>query len=89
MKQLWSARSVVCSRREPMEVPRVRKSFRHGKLVVTAVAQIIWSTLDDTSTYAPPTDPWMLTVMDLCTDLRAEADLICVTAPAASRRAIA
>ena len=38
-------------------------SFRHGKLIVAAVAQIIWSTLDDTSTYVPLTDPRMPTVM--------------------------
>ena len=39
--------------------------FRHGKLIVVAVAQIIWSTLDDTSTYVPLTDPRMPTVMEV------------------------
>ena len=37
----------------------------HTKLIVAAVAHIIWSTLDDTSTYVPITDPRMPTVMDL------------------------
>jgi hypothetical protein len=48
-----------------MDRPRVRQSFRHGKLIVAAVAHIIWSTLDDTSTYVPLTDPRMPTVIDL------------------------
>lgn len=65
MRKIWSARSLVYSHRESMDRPRVRRSFRHGRLIVAAVAHIIWSTLDDTSTYVPLTDPRMPTVMDL------------------------
>jgi hypothetical protein len=40
----------------------MKMSFRHGKLIVAAVAQIIWSTLDDTSTCVPLTDRPLSTI---------------------------
>jgi hypothetical protein len=61
-------------------------SFRHGKLIVAAVAQIIWSSLDDTSTYVPVTDPRMPTVMHF--DANGEADAFLVGLPGKYRVAI-